>query len=82
MLQERWFELSLNMNEFRSPLQLQIDAFADGPFSGNPAAVVFEHRSEYWMQCLGNENNLAETAFLEKIPGNEPSFLLRWFVII
>jgi len=43
-----------------------IDAFADGPFTGNPAAVVFlDHgRPDRWMQQLAMEMNQAETAFL------------------
>lgn len=43
----------------------QIDAFADAPFSGNPAAVM---PLPTWLpdtvlQQLAEENNLAETAF-------------------
>ncbi len=44
----------------------QIDAFADAPFSGNPAAVIV---LPHWldadlMQNIAMENNLSETAFL------------------
>jgi len=57
----------------------QVDAFADRPFGGNPAAVV---PLESWLddavlQAIANENNLAETAFLV---GREAGLYdLRWF---
>lgn len=56
----------------------QIDAFAEKPFEGNPAAVV---PLEKWladevMQRIAEENNLAETAFF--IPKDE-GFHIRWF---
>jgi PhzF family phenazine biosynthesis protein len=57
----------------------QIDAFADKPFCGNPAAVV---PLEQWLpdqtlQAIANENNLAETAYFV---AREPGFYdLRWF---
>lgn len=56
----------------------QIDAFAENPFEGNPAAVV---PLEAWlpdevMQAIAEENNLAETAFF--IPANK-GFHIRWF---
>jgi PhzF family phenazine biosynthesis protein len=59
------------------PLHL-IDAFADGPFTGNPAAVVLldAARPEAWMQRVAMEMNQAETAFLLR---NEDGFSLRWF---
>jgi len=55
-----------------------IDAFCDGPFTGNPAAVclVREKVSDRWMQKLAGEMNLSETAFLEK---REQGWGLRWF---
>ena len=55
-----------------------IDAFCDGPFTGNPAAVclVREKVSDGWMQKLAGEMNLSETAFLEK---REKGWGLRWF---
>lgn len=61
--------------------QWTIDAFADRPFMGNPAAVVepFEAwPADEWMQALAAENNLSETAFLRTTedPGR---FDLRWF---
>ncbi|MBW8827377.1 MAG: PhzF family phenazine biosynthesis protein [Acidobacteria bacterium] len=60
----------------RAPL-FQVDAFADRPFSGNPAAVCLldEPAAEAWMQSVAAEMNLAETAF---VVAGEP-FGLRWF---
>jgi PhzF family phenazine biosynthesis protein len=57
----------------------QIDAFAERPLEGNPAAVV---PLDAWldaglMQRIANENNLAETAyFVRQAPGR---YSLRWF---
>jgi PhzF family phenazine biosynthesis protein len=61
--------------------QWTVDAFASGPFKGNPACVVepFDAWPDAaWMQALAAENNQAETAFLLKTadPGR---FGLRWF---
>ncbi|MCL4118222.1 UNVERIFIED_CONTAM: hypothetical protein GTU68_063399 [Idotea baltica] len=44
----------------------QIDAFSDGPFTGNPAAVIVleEWLSDELMQQIAEENNLAETAYV------------------
>ena len=57
---------------------IQVDAFTDQPFKGNPAAVCIlsRHRDETWMQNVAREMNLSETAFLEK---RDDSFNLRWF---
>ena len=58
----------------------QVDAFADRPFTGNPAAVML---LDAWLddavlQAIAAENNLAETAFL--VPGDDDAdFALRWF---
>jgi PhzF family phenazine biosynthesis protein len=56
----------------------QVDAFADAPFRGNPAAVCIldRHRSEAWMQGVAAEMNLSETAFLVSEDGG---YQLRWF---
>ena len=56
----------------------QVDAFADRPFEGNPAAVV---PLDAWlpdalMQKIAMENNLAETAFFVR---EGDGFGLRWF---
>ena len=56
----------------------QVDAFADGPFTGNPAAVcVLERaREESWLQAVAAEMNLSETAFVR---ATEEGWSLRWF---
>jgi PhzF family phenazine biosynthesis protein len=59
---------------------IQIDAFADRPFTGNPAAVM---PLEAWLpddvlQAIAAENNLAETAFLIPTTG-DADYELRWF---
>lgn len=56
-----------------------IDAFTDKPFGGNPAAVCLLDRwpPDEWLQLVGREMNLSETAFLVPRGGNE--FELRWF---
>jgi PhzF family phenazine biosynthesis protein len=56
----------------------QIDAFTDKLFSGNPAAVCILDKwlCDDLMQSIGNENNLAETAFV--VP-NGKDFEIRWF---
>ena len=55
-----------------------IDAFADAPFSGNPAAVCMlpGHRPDSWLRALAAEMNQAETAFLSR---NDGDWSLRWF---
>jgi PhzF family phenazine biosynthesis protein len=57
---------------------VQVDAFTDRPFAGNPAAVCILEKaaSEEWMQNVALEMNLAETAFL--FPENG-EYRLRWF---
>jgi predicted PhzF superfamily epimerase YddE/YHI9 len=57
---------------------VQVDAFTDKPFAGNPAAVCIlpAQRDERWMQDVAREMNLSETAFLH--PENE-GYRLRWF---
>ena len=56
----------------------QVDAFADRPFTGNPAAVCIlpGPADAGWMQAVAGEMNLSETAFLHRI---EEGFALRWF---
>lgn len=59
---------------------VQVDAFADGPFTGNPAAVMM---LPHWLpdavlQGIAADNNLSETAFL--VPSEAGvHFDLRWF---
>ncbi|MEO8200194.1 MAG: PhzF family phenazine biosynthesis protein [Gemmatimonadota bacterium] len=57
---------------------VQVDAFTDRPFSGNPAAVLILKgpAEEAWMQSVASEMNLSETAFVH--PEGE-GFRLRWF---
>ena len=57
---------------------VQVDAFTDQPFAGNPAAVCVlrEPVAEDWMQKVAREMNLSETAFL--YPAGD-GFNLRWF---
>jgi len=58
-----------------------VDAFADAPFKGNPAAVVEPFDawpSDGWMQGLARENNQAETAFMLRTI-DPVRFGLRWF---
>jgi predicted PhzF superfamily epimerase YddE/YHI9 len=57
----------------------QVDAFADRPFSGNPAGVcVLEAAApERWMQAVAAEMNVAETAFL--VRRDDGVYDLRWF---
>ncbi|HEY5239507.1 MAG TPA: PhzF family phenazine biosynthesis protein [Rhizomicrobium sp.] len=57
----------------------QVDAFANKPLEGNPAAIV---PLDAWidaglMQKIANENNLAETAFFVRT--GEGKYDLRWF---
>jgi len=56
----------------------QIDAFTDRLFSGNPAAVCILDKwiDDNLMQSIGNENNLAETAFV--VP-RDKDFEIKWF---
>jgi PhzF family phenazine biosynthesis protein len=61
--------------------QWTVDAFASGPFKGNPACVVEPFEAwpdDAWMQALAAENNQAETAFLLKT-ADSARFGLRWF---
>lgn len=59
----------------------QVDAFAERPLTGNPAAVM---PLEQWvddglMQAIALENNLSETAFTVPSAGSDADFELRWF---
>jgi PhzF family phenazine biosynthesis protein len=57
---------------------IQVDAFTDRAFAGNPAAVCLleEQRDAGWMQDVAREMNLSETAFLLK---QADGYRLRWF---
>ncbi len=65
----------------RAPL-FHVDAFASGPFTGNPAAVcLLETPADpAWMQAVAAEMNLSETAFVRPVADRDPGhFELRWF---
>ena len=55
-----------------------VDAFADAPFRGNPAAVCLlaAPKPAKWLQAVAAELNLSETAFVTPKKGG---FGLRWF---
>lgn len=57
---------------------VQVDAFTNKPFSGNPAAVCVLPPGVpvEWMRHVASEMNLSETAFLT--PGDD-GYQLRWF---
>lgn len=60
---------------------VQVDAFADRPFTGNPAAVM---PLEAWLpdatlQAIAEENNLSETAFTIPAEDGDADYELRWF---
>lgn len=58
----------------------QIDAFAERPFTGNPAAVVLlgsEWLPDETMAAIAAEQNLSETAFVRR--GGDGALGLRWF---
>lgn len=59
----------------------QIDAFADAPFTGNPAAVMplSEWLDDATLLRIAEENNLSETAFIIPDASGEADFELRWF---
>jgi PhzF family phenazine biosynthesis protein len=58
-----------------------VDAFADTPFTGNPAAVVVLDAApaDDWMAMLAREMNLSETAFVIRETLSDADFRLRWF---
>ena len=68
---------------------VQVDAFADRPFTGNPAAVMplEEWLPDEVLQAIAMENNLSETAFTVPIhsggsgadDGGDADYELRWF---
>ena len=57
---------------------VQVDAFSERAFGGNPAAVCLlaRERPAEWMQRVAAEMNLSETAFL--VPEAD-GYRLRWF---
>ncbi|KAL2453919.1 Phenazine biosynthesis PhzC/PhzF protein [Abeliophyllum distichum] len=81
------------MNPGVSSSVLQVDAFTDEAFKGNPAAVCLleEERDEEWLQAVAREFNLSETCYLTRLTDSPestndsanalpiPRFHLRWF---
>ena len=59
---------------------LQVDAFTDRPFAGNPAGVVLDADgiADGEMQAIAAEMNVADTAFLAGSSGSA-ALRLRWF---
>jgi len=59
----------------------QVDAFAERPLTGNPAAVMPLERwlDDAVMQAIAAENNLSETAFTVPSDSDEFDYDLRWF---
>lgn len=60
----------------------QVDAFAERPFAGNPAAICLLDAPlpEQQMQEIAAENNLSETAYIDLSAGADADVLgLRWF---
>ena len=59
----------------------QVDAFADRPFGGNPAAVMpLDHwLDDSTMLAIAAENNLSETAFTVPSESGKADYDLRWF---
>ena len=65
-----------------TPLPIfQVDAFAERPFTGNPAAVMplTEWLPGEMMQAIAAENNLSETAFTVPSESGDADYDLRWF---
>jgi PhzF family phenazine biosynthesis protein len=58
-----------------------VDAFADAPLTGNPAAVMPRDKwlDDALMQASAAENNLSETAFTVPSERDGIDFDLRWF---
>lgn len=59
----------------------QVDAFAETPLTGNPAAVMPLDRwlDDVLMQAIAAENNLSETGFTVPSDNTDFDFDLRWF---
>lgn len=65
------------MPNIPGPPLFVVDAFAEKPFTGNPAAVCLLEQwpSDAWLRNVAAEMNLSETAFL--VPDGK-RFALRW----
>ncbi|NVI86866.1 PhzF family phenazine biosynthesis protein [Actinomadura sp. BRA 177] len=60
---------------------LVVDAFADRPFTGNPAGVCLlrDAADPDWMQRVAAEMKHSETAFVRPVVDDGADFELRWF---
>lgn len=91
--EDTWYDLQMHVrHEDRALRQYTVDAFASKAFEGNPAAVVVlpgsgslpqavnadDGRTKA-MQQLAVENNLSETAFVQRSAAAPWRWLLRWF---
>ncbi len=58
-----------------------VDAFADGPYAGNPAGVVLgaDPLDEGQMQAIAREVNASETVFILRANDLHRPTQLRWF---
>ena len=58
-----------------------VDAFAEKPFTGSPAAVLVldEAPSDEWMAAVARETNLPDTGFVIREDVPDADFRLRWF---
>jgi len=59
----------------------QVDAFAERPLTGNPAAVIPLERwlDDALLLAIAEENNLSETAFTVPTDRDDADYELRWF---
>jgi len=58
-----------------------VDAFAERPFTGNPAAILMldETPPDDWMAAVARETNLSDTGFVIREDVPDADFRLRWF---
>ncbi|MCH2161220.1 MAG: PhzF family phenazine biosynthesis protein [Phycisphaerales bacterium] len=60
-----------------------VNAFSDGPFTGNPAGVCVldEEAPESWMQSVAAQLNISETAFVRPLGEGDHvnHWSIRWF---
>lgn len=60
---------------------LQVDAFTDTPYTGNPAVVVTDAKglTDQQMQTIAAEMNLSETVFVLPSKKSAANLRMRWF---
>jgi PhzF family phenazine biosynthesis protein len=58
-----------------------VDAFAERPFTGNPAAVLFldEAPPDEWLAAVARETGVPDTGFVIREELADADFRLRWF---